>query len=187
MLSCWHVSTCKRPTFATLQSKFEHMLSAEGNVYIDFSINPEMQYYTEEPGEVEATDDLHLLPNTTFHAESCQQLNELSNTSLNTSNSNLQESTLEDTQLKGFSIINDKPYAANPLQVLDEKDIPRPHSMLLPHYDEYAEERYVDNPSTVFVANPSSIKGGNLLHVNQRRRYSDGTCGQFATCGNVNQ
>lgn len=60
MLSCWQVAVSDRPTFAALQAKFEQMLASEcDNAYIDFSINPEMQYYKEEeePDESKVTSE----------------------------------------------------------------------------------------------------------------------------------
>lgn len=57
MLSCWNESVSKRPTFITLQSKFEHMLLSVENVYIDFSIDPEVLCCTEE-----TNDDCHASP-----------------------------------------------------------------------------------------------------------------------------
>ena len=56
MLSCWDASTDKRPTFLVLLSKFESLLSEEGNPYIDFTINPEMQCYNEEEAELDEWD-----------------------------------------------------------------------------------------------------------------------------------
>ena len=58
MLSCWHASVSERPTFAALQATFELMLMSEGdNAYIDFSINPELQYYKEEAKELSDAED----------------------------------------------------------------------------------------------------------------------------------
>ena len=51
----------ERPTFTALQATFELMLMSEGdNAYIDFSINPELQYYKEEVEgkESSGTEDL---------------------------------------------------------------------------------------------------------------------------------
>ena len=56
MLSCWDASTDKRPTFLVLLSKFESLLSEEGNPYIDFTIDPEMQCYNEEEAESDEED-----------------------------------------------------------------------------------------------------------------------------------
>ncbi len=63
MLSCWQQSTRERPSFETLQNKFEQMLlSASDNEYIDFSINPEMSCYDEELGDDVSADEISSIP-----------------------------------------------------------------------------------------------------------------------------
>ena len=59
MLSCWNETVPQRPTFSELQTKFDRMLSAEGNnPYIDFSINPNsLCYQVADVDEGDISDD----------------------------------------------------------------------------------------------------------------------------------
>ena len=77
MLSCWQVAVAERPTFEALRVKFEQMLTTQGdNTYIDFSINPEMQYYNEEQDEEEkGLSDTSSLPKTIASSTNSSQRN----------------------------------------------------------------------------------------------------------------
>ena len=47
----------ERPTFTALQAMFEMLMSEGDNTYIDFSINPELQYYKEQVKDKESSSE----------------------------------------------------------------------------------------------------------------------------------
>lgn len=169
MLCCWQETVTKRPAFAALQAKFECMLASEGAAYIDFSINPEMQYYKEEPDENQDTsDNTHIPPSNIGSAE--PGLLDLS--SSETRDSNLPGITAggHTPIRKGNSLHSGPLTIPSTISPCESKRSSLCISItgVLSHTEvnqQHYEERYVDNPSAV-LASPKSLKEIGACHDN---------------------
>lgn len=140
MLSCWNEVVPHRPSFANLQTKLDHILSAEGNnPYMDFSINPNSLCY-------QVADEMDM-PNNLLHVTQSAAANRRSvissklgsDLSVNTVHSS-SKSIVQDSpasSMGGSDIMKGcasptKPHATNPLGFLeDEGSSRRPRSMML--------------------------------------------------------
>ena len=178
MLSCWTEEPTKRLTFKELQTKFDSMLSAEGNnPYIDFSINPDKLCYTAEVDE-----EADLIPNNFSHVPSpaanrkSLQLSELRATRSGSTHSS-SRSLLHDSPAKSRSAspMSEKLHAVNLLSFhnAEKDDLQRPHSMVLPQNRDSEEDRYVKDPS--LLAEMAQASSSHVTATtNGRRRGSDG-------------
>ena len=135
MLSCWHASVSERPTFTALQASFELMLMSEGdNAYIDFSINPELQYYKEEIGGKESSD-------TEDRTESEPVRIEITESATDTAENSLME---QKSPLLPHFVVRNSSFSSFDIlscnsAVNDEAEVSIAHE----------EQRYVDNPGVV--------------------------------------
>ena len=130
MLSCWDASTDKRPTFLVLLSKFESLLSEEGNPYIDFTINPEMQCYNEEEAESDEED---------FAEDTASVFSGGDQRSSRISAGSQEGNDPQDVSLTGEK--------SSLFHTLLKKEAPGSNDASPLHHDVKFDMRYVDNPS----------------------------------------
>ena len=156
MLSCWHASVSERPTFTALQATFEMLMSEGDNTYIDFSINPELQYYKEQVKDKESSSETEgsQLSFLQDHTESDSVCIEITATDADVSGNPLAEQnslSLPHVVMRKCSVGSDSSYYFG--RSKEKKDT---CSRICPVPDATkitvaGEERYVNNPEGFMV------------------------------------